>query len=271
MREPTAPGGCRWRAVLVVLCAVLAACAPLPQRAGVPTVWWPSPNLGERKPQYVILHYTGSDRAERALRALTDPAREVSAHYLVRRDGLIYQLVDERARAWHAGESRWGADTDLNSSSLGVEIDNDGREPFPESQVAALLALLRDIAARHRIPVANYLGHGDVAPRRKEDPGRLFPWRQLAQHGFGLWCDPPLPEPPVTFDVQLGLRAFGYDTGDLRAATHVFKLRFLPDDLTAASDDRMRATLYCLLQAAGRAGRSTASPAPAPPPASAGR
>ena len=257
--------------LLLLLAALLAACAPLPQRAGVPTVWWPSPNLGERKPQYVILHYTSSNRAERALRTLTDPAREVSAHYLVRRDGLIYQLVDERARAWHAGDSRWGADTDLNSSSLGIEIDNDGREPFSEPQVAALLTLLRDIAARHRIPAANYLGHSDVAPRRKEDPGRLFPWRQLAQHGFGLWCEPPLPEPPAAFDVLLGLRAFGYDTSDPRAATRAFRLRFLPDDVTAAWDDRLRATLYCLLQAAERPGRSTASPAPAPPPASAAR
>ena len=155
------------------------------------------------------------------------------------RDGTIYQLVDEWARAWHAGASYWGGSGDLNSASLGIEVDNDGMEPFPPAQIDALLALLKDISARHRIPVANYLGHGDVAPGRKVDPSALFPWRTLAQAGFGLWCDPPFPAPPATFDAGLGLQALGYDVRDPDAAIGCLQAP-LRAGSTRANADRRR-------------------------------
>ncbi len=240
------------RTLLISLLLALAACAPLPQRAGIPTEWRPSPNFNERKPDYVILHHTSDDTVDQALRSLSNPLREVSAHYLIGRDGRIIQLVDERARAWHAGESKWGADTDINSASLGIELDNNGHEAFPEPQISALLRLLADIEARYHIPAANFLGHADVAPRRKTDPSRYFPWKTLADHGFGLWCDPPYAPPPLSFDPALGLRALGYDTADFAAAVRAFKLHFLPQEQTSELDENGRALLYCLyLKSAG--------------------
>jgi N-acetylmuramoyl-L-alanine amidase len=230
----------------------LAACAPLPQRAGIPTEWAPSPNFNERRPNFVVLHHTGSGNAERALAVLRDPLLEVSAHYLIGRDGRIYQLVDERARAWHAGASRWGATTDLNSASLGIELDNDGGTPYPEAQIQALLALLADITERHRIPPANVLGHADVAPRRKVDPGRLFPWQRLAERGYGLWCFAPPPALPPAFDPVAALQAFGYDTREPEAAVAAFKLHYAPDDPDPAWTDADSRNLHCLLQQARR-------------------
>jgi len=240
------------RTSLLALALLFAACAPAPQRAGIPTTWQGSPNFDDRKPNFVLIHHTGNDSVGQALRTLTDPARGVSAHYLIGRDGTIIQLVDERARAWHAGASKWGAATDLNSDSLGIELDNNGREPFSDAQISALLRLLADIMERHRIPAANFVGHADVAPRRKTDPSRHFPWKTLADHGFGLWCDPPFPEPPLPFDATAALRALGYDTGDAGAAIRAFNLHFLPDDVSSELSARSRAVLYCLYQKADR-------------------
>ena len=142
------------RTALLALALVLGACAPLPQRAGIPTEWQASPNFDARRPNFVILHHTSNDSVEQGLRSLADPLRSVSAHYLIGRDGRIIQLVDERVRAWHAGESKWGAQTDINSASLGIELDNSGQEPFAEAQISALLRLLTDIRERYRIPPA---------------------------------------------------------------------------------------------------------------------
>ena len=230
----------------------LAACAPLPQRAGIPTEWQPSPNFNERRPNFVILHHTSDDSVAQALRSLTNPLRAASAHYLIGRDGNIIQLVDERARAWHAGASKWGADTDLNSASLGIELDNNSNEPFPEAQISALLRLLADIKERYHIPAANFLGHADVAPGRKVDPSGYFPWKTLADHGYGLWCDPPFAPPPLPFDPAMELRALGYNTDDLAAALRAFKLHFLPQEQAPGLNDDGRALLYCLyLKSAG--------------------
>src|SRR5947209_6601354 len=132
------------RALAMPLLCALAACAPVPQRAGILTRWQPSPIFDERSVALVVIHYTADDDAAVALRTLTSPAAKVSAHYLVARDGEIVQLVDERARAWHAGASRWGSIVDVNSASIGIELDNDGRAPFPAPQIDALLRLLVD-------------------------------------------------------------------------------------------------------------------------------
>lgn len=237
---------------IAALCMALAACAPVPQRAGIPARWHASPNFDDRRPNFVIIHHTSDDTVGEALGTLTDPSRAVSAHYLIGRDGDIHQLVDERARAWHAGESKWGADTDINSASLGIELDNNGHEPFPAAQISALLALLTDIQTRYAIPRANVLGHADVAPRRKTDPSRYFPWKTLAEHGFGLWCDPPFPDPPVPFDDSVELQALGYDVSDVQAAIGAFKLHFLPDESPRVMSDQDRALLHCLIQEAAR-------------------
>ncbi len=235
---------------LVAIAAVfLSACTtPLPVRTTLPVSTVPSPNFDARRPNYVILHHTGSPAAERALRTLTTQQREVSAHYLIGRDGRIYYLVDEFNRAWHAGDSYWGGDRDLNSASIGVEIDNDGEEPYSEPQIQSLLALLADLKSRWKIPTANFLGHGDVAPGRKTDPGINFPWQRLAQAGFGLWCDPPYPPAPVGMDDVTLLTAFGYEVWNEQAAVAAFNRHFAPAEFSREFSEDDRAKLYCLVQ-----------------------
>jgi N-acetylmuramoyl-L-alanine amidase len=233
--------------ISLLTAAVLTGCGIEPLRTSLASTWAPSPNHDLRRPDFVILHHTGSPDAVRALATLTDPMRRVSAHYLVARDGTIFQLVDERARAWHAGASRWGWQHDLNSVSLGIELDNDGTEDYPEAQVRSLLALLADIAGRYSIPVANFLGHGDVAPGRKFDPGSRFPWKRLADKGFGLWCDPPYPEAPAGFDPLLGLAAMGYDASPSHASLRAFRVHFRGLDSDAPSGPEDAALIRCLL------------------------
>ncbi len=240
-----------FRALISVLSLLLAGCAVLPQGAGVALEWRPSPNFDERKANFVIIHHTSDDNIAQALGTLTNPLRAVSAHYLIGRDGKIYQLVDERARAWHAGQSKWGNNSDLNSSSIGIELDNSGQEPFPEPQISALLGLLADIKQRLGIPRANFLGHADVAPKRKTDPSRYFPWQRLADHGFGLWCEPPYPVPAPAFEQKFEpgseLQAFGYDSSDLPAAIRAYQRHFARDESAALLSEDDRALLHCLL------------------------
>ncbi len=235
------------RGFALLLPTLLLACAPLPMGRGHGALWQPSPNFDPRRPNFVILHQTTNDNAAKALATLTDPARKVSAHYLIARDGAVLQLVDESARAWHAGASRWGGTSDLNSASIGIELDNTGAEPFAEPQIAALLILLSDLRERYRIPAANILAHGDVAPTRKVDPSRFFPWRRLAQAGFGLWCEAPPPAAPAGFDAALGLRALGYDMAVPAAARATFRRHFLGQEGDAELSDGEQALLHCLL------------------------
>lgn len=179
----------------------------------------PSPNFGARRARapidMLVLHYTGMKTAAEALDRLCDPAAQVSAHYLIDEDGTVYRLVDEQHRAWHAGLACWAGDRDINSRSIGIELANPGHEhgyrPFPEKQMLALIELARGILARHPIPPHRVLGHSDVAPMRKMDPGELFDWRRLAQAGVGMW---PQVTPESSSDVaqvQHDLMAFGYD------------------------------------------------------------
>ncbi|MDP2823669.1 MAG: N-acetylmuramoyl-L-alanine amidase [Sulfuritalea sp.] len=236
------------RGFALLLLTLLAACAPLPAGQWRGAIWQPSPNFDQRRSNFVILHQTTNDNAEKALATLTDPQRKVSAHYLISRDGTVMQLVDEAARAWHAGDSRWGGMSDLNSASIGIELDNTGEEAFAEPQILALLALLDELRTRYRIPAANYLAHGDVAPARKVDPSRLFPWQRLAQQGFGLWCEAPPPAAPVGFDALLGLRALGYDIAAPAAARQAFRRHFAASDANDELTPKEQALLHCLLQ-----------------------
>jgi N-acetylmuramoyl-L-alanine amidase len=158
----------------------------------------PSPNHGERKdgkrPDALVLHYTGMPDGPFALHQLCNPAAQVSSHYFVFEDGRILQLVPEERRAWHAGVGAWQGETDMNSASIGIEIVNPGHEygyvPFPEAQIAAVTALCRDIVERWRIPSDRVIAHSDMAPARKRDPGELFPWDSLASAGVGHWVRP---------------------------------------------------------------------------------
>ena len=246
-------------ALAVFLLVMMAACAPLPRGQGDGAQWLPSPNFDQRRPNFVVLHQTSNNNAATALATLTDPRRRVSAHYLIGRDGVVMQLVDESARAWHAGDSWWGGMSDLNSASIGIELDNTGDEPFAEPQIAALLILLAELRERYRIPTANVLAHGDVAPTRKVDPSRYFPWRRLAEAGFGLWCDKPPASPPAGFDAALGLRALGYDMTQAAAARAAFRRHFLAQEGDVELSASEQALLHCLLAQPGSAVPTTAS------------
>jgi len=244
------PARCRLGAALALL--VLAGCASVERPAieplpGISVIQRPSPNFDERRPNYVVLHHTSNASAEASLRTLTDPARRVSSHYLVARNGNMYALVDNNARAWHAGESYWAGLTDLNSASIGIELDNDGSEPYSEVQIAALLDLLAALKTRFAIPRANFIGHGDIAPGRKVDPSAHFPWRLLASQGFGIWCDPPYDAVPPSIDDALLLQALGYNVWNFDAAVSAFKRHFSPEDPSPAMTGKDRSLAYCLI------------------------
>ncbi len=259
----------------------------------------PSPNHGERRgrfahepPDILLLHYTGMpdgrgmSGAERAIRWLTMPVSEVSAHYVVDEDGRITQLVPEPRRAWHAGRGVWGSESDVNSASIGIEIvnpghwwdmglspDRDPQEPvevhpgprsFPPAQIAAVIGLSRDIVARNGIPADRVLAHSDIAPGRKRDPGELFPWDALARAGVGLWVAPvedregrtfrPGETSPPVAALQAMLRLYGYGlevTGYYDTATEAvveaFQRHFRPARVDGVADAGTLATLRALL------------------------
>ena len=202
---------------------LLAACAQAPVRNPLAT-WVPSENFNQRGPVIIVLHATEQDSAQESLDTLRtrNSGGKVSAHYLVGDDGRLYQLVADAMRAWHAGGGRWGTITDLNSASIGIEIDNDGSEPFTDAQIDALLVLLEDLCSRLGIPKTQVIAHADLAPTRKRDPGAQFPWARLAQAGFGRWPSGSLVDPPAGFDPWLAMAALGYPLEDRAAAVRAF-------------------------------------------------
>lgn len=162
-----------------------------PKLTGMAPIWHPSPNFGDRRdalrPTLIVLHYTAMESAAAALERLCDPSVEVSAHYLIGSDGTIWQMVDEAARAWHAGAGEWAGQGDVNSRSIGIELDNRGDHPFSNALMMALEALLPGIMERWGIGPEGVIGHSDFAPTRKFDPGKRFDWRRLAQSGRAVW------------------------------------------------------------------------------------
>src|SRR4051795_10432236 len=199
----------------------------------------PSPNFDERMlpVSMIVLHYTGMPDCEGALDRLTSPEAKVSAHYCVDEDGAIYRLVDEQNRAWHAGKSRWRGMTDINSASVGIEIVNPGHEfgyrPFPKEQMDALVPLVADIVKRHGIRPGYVVGHSDIAPARKEDPGELFDWSRLARLGLAVERPTRNLIDPLWTDggFLLALERFGYDVAQPKAAVTAFQRRFRPEHL----------------------------------------
>ena len=239
-----------------------------------------SPNHGERrgdsKLDMILLHYTGMPNAEDAVAKLCTRGTEVSAHYVVMEDGYVIQCVAEARRAWHAGAAMWEGESDINSRSIGIEIANPGHDrgypDFPRRQIAAVTALCRSIMTRHRIPAWRVLGHSDVAPARKQDPGEKFPWRLLSESGIGLWVNPaPITEGGAVFvlgesdpairEMQELLGRYGYDiavSGSYDLATRdviaAFQRHFRPARVDGVADASTIATLKALL--AARAARS---------------
>lgn len=190
--------------------------------------WRPSPNFNARKAQLIVLHHTAMDSFDGALKVLQthNDAGPVSCHYLIGRDGRLAQLVAEDRRAWHAGSGSWGSIRDVNGASIGIELDNSGAEPFPEAQIGTLLRLLDDLCARLHIPRTQVVGHADTVPWAKDDPSRFFPWKRLAEAGFGLWYDEVLADVPPGFDSLVALRLLGYELKEPGAAIAAFHRHF---------------------------------------------
>ena len=233
----------------------------------------PSPNFDARTapPEILVLHYTGMQTGPEAVERLRDPASKVSAHYVVEEDGRIFRLAPEERRAWHAGVSYWRGRRNINGVSIGIEIVNPGHEfgyrPFPEAQTAAVIELLGDIRGRWTIADGDIVGHSDVAPARKDDPGELFPWKRLAQEGHGYWVEAdPAPGAPLAlgdkgvgvFGLQAGFTRLGYDlppSGEFDEATRqvvtAFQRHWRQDKVDGIADGATRAQLIALLRLAG--------------------
>jgi len=300
------------RLLLLLLAGVVASCAPNPyaatnklhkkqmkayakalqtyptptpgQQAMVQGDYWAgTTNFSMRRPNLVIIHHTEQESTGQTLRTFTKPETEVSAHYVIGKDGKVYHMLHDNLRAWHAGSGKWGNDTDLNSSSIGIELDNNGAEPFAEAQVSSLLQVLAMLKETYKIPAANFIGHSDIAPVRKVDPNAYFPWKQLAANGYGLWYDEGVLDEynlyiasltpdtaafpqnstaalaatdtvsvekplfyPAHFDPKEALRIIGYDTQDMGAAIRAFKLHFIQTDSTPQLTEPDKIVLYNL-------------------------
>lgn len=191
---------------------------------------FPSPNCGERRggarPDLIVIHYTAMASMAEARARLCDPAHEVSAHWLISEQGAAEQLVDEALRAWHAGAGAWGAVSDVNSRSIGIELANTGAAPFSEAQMAALERVLAGVMGRWGIPPARVIAHSDMAPARKSDPGPRFDWRRLALAGLSVWPDRRSGGRPVAFRDHA--RRFGYPDVEEALILRAFRLRFRP-------------------------------------------
>jgi N-acetylmuramoyl-L-alanine amidase len=203
-------------------------------------------NFTMRKPNFVVIHHTAQESSEQTLKTFTLQRTEVSAHYLIGRDGTVYHLLNDYLRAHHAGLGKWGNVTDMNSCSIGIELDNNGIEPFADAQINSLLSLLRQLKQVYNIPTANIIGHGDFAPVRKTDPSILFPWKTLAQNGFGLWYNDSLDAAPSDFNYLLALRVIGYDIRDTTAAIKAFKRHYMQDTARQLTTEDFKA-LYDLM------------------------
>ncbi len=222
-------------------------------------------NFNLRKPNYVVIHHTAQDSVRQTLNTFTLPRAQVSAHYVISRDGEIYHMLNDYYRAWHGGVGMWGTTTDLNSTSIGIELDNNGFDTFTEAQIKSLLDVLKELKTKFNIPDKNFIGHSDIAPGRKVDPNANFPWKRLAEEGYGLWYDEDevnklrmemaqpytlnimtsdipsyelnfldnilFPEViPEGFDPKMALKVIGYDVSNLDDAIKSFKLHFIQED-----------------------------------------
>lgn len=221
---------------------------PLPFNDSLTPYFVGTTNFSLRKPNYVVIHHTAQQACDETLRTFTLTPTKVSAHYVICKDGKVFHMLHDLLRAHHAGVSRWGGDTDLNSSSIGIEIDNNGSEPFTVAQVRNLLQLLGRLKTAYAIPTANFVGHADVATGRKVDPSRYFPWKTLADNGYGHWYDSTLTAIPSAFDPIQALRIIGYRIKDTASAIQSFKIHFVPQDTTRYLTEENKQILYNLMQ-----------------------
>ena len=260
------------RRIGVILLVIFAACSPNPyknsnraykkhMRALTEPLTAPAPdyfpeqqqpwigttNFDLRKPNFVIIHHTAQTGCPVTLHTFTITQSKVSAHYVICKDGTVHHMLNDYLRAWQAGVAKWGNNTDINSSSVGIELDNNGFEPFPDTQMNSLLLLLDTLKAKYNIPMQNFIGHGDIAPGRKTDPSWHFSWKLLSDHGFGAWYDDTTgSQVPVGFDHLQALRTIGYSLKDTVAVIAAFKRHWLQDSVYAPLDSADDKVIYNL-------------------------
>ncbi|HEU5054759.1 MAG TPA: N-acetylmuramoyl-L-alanine amidase [Hanamia sp.] len=211
--------------------------------------WVGTTNFGMRKPDFVIIHHTAEKSCPQTLGTFTRPSSQVSAHYVICKDGTVHHMLSDYLRAWQAGVSSWGNNKDINSCSIGIELDNNGYEPFPAAQINSLLTLLDTLKTKFNIPTANFIGHADIAPTRKKDPNVNFPWQLLAENGYGLWYDDTtMINVPENFNDLQALRIIGYSIKDTSAAIVAFKRHFETQDSSAILNDADKKILYDLME-----------------------
>jgi Negative regulator of beta-lactamase expression len=208
--------------------------------------WVGTTNFSVRRPNFVIIHHTAQKSCEETLKTFTLPRTQVSSHYVICKDGTVHHMLNDLLRGHHAGVSKWGNATDLNSSSIGIEIDNDGYETFTDAQVNSLLEVLGRLKRAYSIPTPNFIGHADIAPGRKVDPNRNFPWQKLAQSGYGLWYDTTGVQVPADFNPLQALRIIGYDIKNPGNAIQSYKIHFVQQDTTKLITDADRKILFDL-------------------------
>lgn len=221
---------------------------PVKDSAGLPFAadWVGTTNFSMRRPNFVVIHHTAQNSCEQTLQTFTLSRTQVSSHYVICKDGTVHHMLNDLLRAHHAGVSKWGNTTDLNSSSIGIELDNNGFESFSDAQMNSLLVLLDRLKKSYSIPASNFIGHGDIAPTRKNDPNWRFPWKSLSEKGFGYWFDDATNVVlPNNFNHLQALRIVGFDTKDTNAAIVGFKRHWLQDTTRGLNAEQLK-VLYQL-------------------------
>jgi N-acetylmuramoyl-L-alanine amidase len=220
---------------------------PAEQTMSTADFWVGTTNFNLRKPNIVVIHHTAQNSCEQTLRTFTLVRTQVSAHYVICRDGIIHHMLNDYLRAWHGGSGRWGNINDVNSGSIGIELDNNGKDPFSDTIINSLLLLLDTLKKKYNIPAANFIGHADMAPLRKNDPNVHFPWKVLSEKGFGIWWpDTTGIVVPQGFQHWDALRIIGYDVRDTIAVTKAFKRKFLQTEGDSIMNDADRKILFTL-------------------------
>ena len=209
--------------------------------------WVGTTNFGLRKPNFVVIHHTAQGSCDQTLKTFTLPRTQVSAHYVICKDGTVHHMLNDYLRAWHGGIARWGNNTDINSSSIGIEIDNNGFETFTNQQITSLMTVLAGLKKTYGIPTRNFIGHADIAPTRKNDPNVNFPWKLFADSGFGVWwSDTTGVTVPDDFNNLQALRIVGYDIRDSVAAIKTFKRKYEQIENSGEMTEADRKILYTL-------------------------
>ncbi len=212
-----------------------------------PDAWVGTTNFSMRRPNMVIIHHTAQNSCDQTLQTFTKPSKSVSAHYVICKDGTVHHMLHDYLRAWHAGVGKWGNNSDINSSSIGIEIDNNGTESFSEEQMLSLEKLLTHLKSAYKIPQENFIGHADIAPTRKNDPNVTFDWKRISDLGFGLWySDTTALQLPIDFNPLFALKMMGYDIKDTTAVIKTFKRKFLKSEDGTPLNPEDKKVLYSL-------------------------